>query len=447
MQRFLFSIIFSSILCVFPRPARLCAQTGADPELLAAINQIKAIDNHAHPKRALKEGDTDPATDFADPLEPPFDMPVRLRPDNPEFVAAQRSLYLTTGAEGGTASADQLAAAIRRVRDEKQEQFPAWVLDQLNIESMFANRVTMGRGLAAPRFLWVPYGDGLLFPLDNTAAGAANPDYRAQFNGTSRLLQGHLGEAGLSRLPGSLAEYLSKVVDPAVARSKSSGAVALKFTVAYMRTLDFGNPSEAEVARIYARFCKGGVPPAADYKALQDFIFRHIALKAGELGLHLHIHTGAGGSGFFNQSGANPFLLEPVLNDPKLRKTKFVLVHGGSPFAQQTRMLLYKPNVYADFSAQTFLLSTRELSGVLRSWLEFVPEKVLFGTDAFELTPEVGWPEAAWLSNRSAREALALALTGMMADAQITREQALDLARLVLRENARKLYALPLPAS
>ena len=107
-------------------------------------------------------------------------------------------------------------------------------------------------------------------------------------------------------------------------------------------------------------------------------------------------------------------------------------------------MLLYKPNVYADFSAQTFLLSTRELSTVLRSWLEFVPEKVLFGTDAFDITPDVGWPELAWLSNKSAREALAIALTGMMADGQITRDRALELARMVLRDNARKLYGAKL---
>ena len=443
MRRFLFSIFLASILSLFPCPVRLSAQTAADPELLAAINQIKAIDNHAHPKRALKEGETDPATDFADALDPAMDMPVRLRPDNPEFLVAQRALYLTTDTQGTTVSGDQLSAARKRMRDEKGEQFPTWVLDRLNIESMFANRVTMGPGLAAPRFLWVPYGDGLLFPLDNTAAGAANPDYRAQFNGATRLLQGHLRDAGLSKLPDTLSDYLSKVVDTTLARHKRSGAVALKFTVAYMRTLDFGNPSEAEAARVYARFVKGGVPPPADYKALQDFISRHIALKAGELSVPIHIHTGAGASGYFNQSGANPFLIEPVLNDPKLRKTKFVLVHGGSPLAQQTRMLLYKPNVYADFSAQTFLLSTRELSVVLRSWLEFVPEKVLFGTDAFEITPEVGWPEIAWLSNKSARDALAIALTGMMADGQVTREQAVELARLALRENARKLYGLP----
>lgn len=440
MRGVLSSILLGSALAL--SLSSLCgAQTAADPELLGAINQIKAIDNHAHPKRALKDGETDPATDFADPLDSPLDPPVRLRPDNPEFLAARRWLYLTT--QTGDSSADQLAAAKKKIRDEKQDQFPGWVLDRLNIESMLANRVTMGTGLAAPRFLWVPYGDGLLFPLDNSAAGAANSDYRAQFNGTTRLLQGHLHDAGLSQLPDSLAGYLSKVVDPALAGAKSVGAVALKFTIAYMRTLDVGNPSEVEASRVYARFVKRGVPPAADYKALQDFIFRHVALKAGEISLPLHIHTGAGASGFFNQSGANPFLLEGVLNDPALRKTKFVLIHGGSPFAQQTRMLLYKPNVYADFSAQTFLLSTRELSVVLRSWLEFVPEKVMFGTDAFEITPEIGWPELAWLSNRSAREALALALTGMMSDGQITREQALDLARLALRDNARKLYALP----
>ena len=49
----LLSTIFAILSLSLPR---LCAQTVADPELLAAINEIKAIDNHAHPKRPLKEG-------------------------------------------------------------------------------------------------------------------------------------------------------------------------------------------------------------------------------------------------------------------------------------------------------------------------------------------------------------------------------------------------------
>lgn len=416
------------------------SQTVADADLLAEINKIKAIDNHAHPKRALKEGELDPETDFADPVESPMDMPVRLRPDNPEYVTAQQFLYLPAQPAGRSAAPEELAAAKKKVREEQGDAFPKWVLDRLNIEVMFANRVAMGRGLAAPRFAWVPYADAFLFPLDNSAAGAANPDYRGQIDGARRVLQRYQREVRAEKLPDMLDGYLRQVVDATLTQQKTAGAVAVKFAAAYMRSLDFSDPPEAEAARVYARFAKGGVPPPNDYKILQDFIFRHVARKSGQLGLALHVHTGAGASGYFDQSGASPFRLEPVLNDPKLRQTKFVLVHGGSPFAQQTRMLLYKPNVYADFSAQTFLLSTRELSGVLRSWLEFVPEKVLFGTDAFEITPEVGWPEIAWLSNRSAREALALALTGMMADGQITRPRATELAQMVLRDNAMKLY-------
>ena len=102
-----------------------------------------------------------------------------------------------------------------------------------------------------------------------------------------------------------------------------------------------------------------------------------------------------------------------------------------------------KPNVYADFSAQTFLIYPRELSEVLRNWLEAYPDKILFGTDAFSFGPEVDWPEVAWLSNNTARQALSLALSGMMNDHEITRAQAVELARMVLRENAIKLYSLP----
>lgn len=98
-----------------------------------------------------------------------------------------------------------------------------------------------------------------------------------------------------------------------------------------------------------------------------------------------------------------------------------------------------KPNVYADFSGQTFLLYPRELSEILRSWLESYPDKILFGTDAFAFGPEVDWGEVGWLSNTTARQALALALTGMMNDGEITRERAVELARMVLHDNAAKL--------
>ena len=140
-------------------------------------------------------------------------------------------------------------------------------------------------------------------------------------------------------------------------------------------------------------------------------------------------------------NGSNPALLESVLNDPGLRHTNFVLIHGGAGvFTKYTSYLLMKPNVYTDFSEQTWLISTRKLSEVIRDWLEWYPEKVMFGTDLYPNSPEINWEEIGWQTTQSGREALAIALTGMMQDGEITRARALELAHMALHDNAAKLY-------
>jgi len=110
--------------------------------------------------------------------------------------------------------------------------------------------------------------------------------------------------------------------------------------------------------------------------------------------------------------------------------------------------MLFKPNVYTDFSGIAFLNYPRDVSSVLRSWLEVSPDKVLFGTDGFELDPHMpflSWEEFTCIGTRSARRALALALTEMMRDGEISHEEAVGVARKVLRENAVKLYKLETP--
>jgi predicted TIM-barrel fold metal-dependent hydrolase len=183
-------------------------------------------------------------------------------------------------------------------------------------------------------------------------------------------------------------------------------------------------------------------PADADYKQLQDYLFRYIAAECGRLGMAVHIHTDAGAGSYFQVAGANPLLLESVLNDPELRRTRFVMLHGGWPFTREITALLTKPNAYLDFSSQDLVLSPATLARGIREWLAFVPEKVLFATDAYPYSDELGWEESGWIAARNGREALAIALTGMMRDGEISRDRALELARMVLRENARKLYGL-----
>ncbi len=244
-----------------------------------------------------------------------------------------------------------------------------------------------------------------------------------------------------SEPPASFDDYLKKVVTATLERHKSGGAVAVKFEAAYLRSLHFDDPSRAEAARVYSA-SRRAAPSDASYKQLQDYIFRYIAAECGRLDLPVHLHSAAGGGGYFNVAGANPLGLESVLNDPKLRKTNFVMVHGGWPFTREVAALLSKPNAYADFSEQTFSNYPRAVAGAIREWLEYAPEKVMFATDAYPFSEEMGWEEAGWVAGATGRQALGFALTEMMHDGEITRARALEIARLVLRDNARKLYHL-----
>jgi predicted TIM-barrel fold metal-dependent hydrolase len=385
-----------------------------DPDLASEIASIKAIDNHAHPVRVMPKGQHDRFFDAlpVDNMEPASD-PLALRP----------GVFPKMFPQGK-----------QSVIDAKGQHYPEWVLDEMNVDVMLANRVEMGPGIGPPRFRWVPYADALLFPLDNATLAAENSDRKAFFALEDVLFRRYLTESGLQTRPPTLTDYLDRVVTPTLERHKRGGAVAEKFEAAYLRSLAFDKVERADADRAY----NGHAP----YKQLQDYLFRYIAAECGRLGMAVHLHTMAGAGGYFNVAGVNPLLLEPVLNDPALRKTNFVMVHGGWPFTHEITALLVKPNAYLDFSQQSLVIAPPLLAETLREWLSFIPEKVLFATDAYPFSDELGWEESGWIAARRGREALGIALTRMMRERTISRQRATELARMVMRENARKLYGL-----
>ena len=406
------------------------AREGAiDSGIAAEIQRIRAIDNHAHPVKNVLAGPPDREFDAlpVDNMEPASD-PLNLRPDAPGAAEAAKQLFGS-------------AAGKERLRREKQDRYPAWVLDQMGVDIMLANRVAMGSGIEQPRFRWVPYADALIFPLDNSHLSARNSDRKAFFALEDKLRTRYLKEAGLQIVPATLGDYLTRVVTPTLERQKQGGALAEKFEAAYLRSLQFEKVDRAAAERVYARYVNSA-PPDPEYKLLQDYLFRYIAAECGRLGMAVHLHTAVGAGSYFEVAGANPLLLESVLNDTELRKTRFVMVHGGWPYTREITALLEKPNAYLDYSVQDLLLSPAALAATLREWLEWVPEKVLFGTDAYPYSDQLGWEESGWIAARTGRQALALALTAMMRDGEISRERAAELARMVVRENARRLYGL-----
>lgn len=414
----------------------------ADSQLAAFIAGIRAVDNHTH-VNSVTPGDSDYDALPLDPVAP-FELPVRLRNESPIWPFALKALYGYPHEDLSDAHVADLRASVKRTKDAQRDNFPTWVLDRIGIDVMLANRIAMGAGLAPPRFRWVSYVDALMFPLSNNAQAKTTPDREKLFPLEDRLLERYLSDLHLARIPSTLDAYLRTVVTPTLEAQRRAGCIAVKFEAAYLRSLDFAAAATEDAARIYARHAAGGEPSHRDYKTLQDFLFRFVAREAGRLGMAVHIHSFEGAGNYFVTSGADPLLLEAVFNDPALSKTKFVIIHGGGVFASHAAAMLWKPNVFVDTSILSLAYSNGRFAEVLRGWLTQFPEKVLFGSDASPFGPDLGWEVAAQAGTANARESLALALTQMLRAGEVSPSRAREIATMVMRTNASRLYNLGL---
>src|ERR1051325_2681311 len=216
----------SLIAAFLSLPAQVSGQAGVDRDLLSEIMKIKAIDNHAHPLKYVAEGEK-PDDEFdALPLDAitAFPLPVRLAPSNPEFIRAWPDLYHYSHNDMSEVHVRELMSAKQAVLKQRGDATPSWILDQLNVETMFANRVAMGRGLTPPRFRWVAFDDALIFPLSNAAQMRFNADYKGFYPGEEKLLRRYLGDLNVRGLPATLAASLKQVVTPTLERQKRNGA-------------------------------------------------------------------------------------------------------------------------------------------------------------------------------------------------------------------------------
>src|SRR5438445_3300372 len=293
-MKILFALSISLTLCSIP----LLAQDSPDPNLLVEINRIKAVDNHTHVPQVVSAGEKDDEFDAlpCDPLDP-SDVPTMARADNPLFLKAWQKLYGYKYNDRDAAHVRELLETKQRIAREQGDNYPAWVLDRLNIEYMLANRVAMGRGLNPPRFLWVPFDDALMTPLAADSV-ADTPDKKVFYGQETKLLKAYMSQAGVSALPDTLDEYVGKVITPTLEAQKKAGAPAIKYEAAYLRPLSFGHApgaeERAETQRIYGRYAKGDLASRAEVLQVQNFLFRTIAREAGRLGMAVHIHTGQG---------------------------------------------------------------------------------------------------------------------------------------------------------
>jgi predicted TIM-barrel fold metal-dependent hydrolase len=266
-----------------------------------------------------------------------------------------------------------------------------------------------------------------------------SPSHDRDISKVQTDLRGFLKDGGREEPPPDLAGYLRFVVET-LRRWQADGAVAVKFWDAYLRTLRIADVAESRAAEYYAR---GRATPLSrdDYLALQDFLWRHILLECGRRNLPVHIHSSLGVPPFLRSLESDVRNLEDVLTDPRFFGTSVVLIHGGGPFYEHAAYLALKPNVWIDISSMSFLYPVPDFAAAIRKFLLFAPSKVLFGTDVSNYPGVPGGPDIQHLVlSRSTREAIYLALAGLVEDGIIDEATAIAMGRGILRGNAERLY-------
>ncbi len=223
----------------------------------------------------------------------------------------------------------------------------------------------------------------------------------------------------------TLDDYLA-LLEALFQKAKSSGAVCLKTTLAYQRTLRFERVPKERAEKVYGRPRKELVPD--EVRDFEDYVLWRLVELSARHDLPFQIHTGHA-----RIQGSNPMLLVDLIEaNPK---TKFILFHGGWPWTGETGAILtrHSSHVWLD----SVWLPTISLSAAKRAfheWLEVMPsDRILWGADCSH-------GEGIYGATEMTRRALAEVLAEKVAAGDLIEEHAIRIGRQILRENALKLF-------
>lgn len=220
-------------------------------------------------------------------------------------------------------------------------------------------------------------------------------------------------------------DYLA-VLDHIMRRAAERGAVGMKSTLAYRRTLHYEAVTKSQAAEAFGKR-RGELTPS-QIKAFEDYVFRQFCELSEKHVLPLQIHTG------YVLSQSNPLLLENLIRD--YPKTTFILFHGGYPWVGETAaMALHFPkNVWID-SNWLPTLSYHMAKRAYHEWLDVIPaNRIMWGSDTLHA-------EGLYGATETTRQCLAEVLAERVTRRQVLEAGARHIGEQILRESA--LLAFP----
>lgn len=326
---------------------------------------------------------------------------------------------------------EKLEAHYVASRDE-DAKYTAIAMDKAGIDiavQMCLSEPLVPPGYDSKRFALAQLVDGFLVPLDNSGIG--NTVREKQFVKMTEYFP-NLVKAKLQ--PETFDDYLG-MISTTVDQLDKAGIAALKMNFAYWRDVSIDVVEKDEAGDVFAK--KDTSPKR--YKALQDYILRHLIAKAATVGLPIHIHVGPTAVTKPMET-TSPARFDPFLWLPDIKPAKILLLHGCYPYTREAGFMVGRagdvPNLYLDVSLMWFLVqgAPESLVPILRDWIlaGLVP-RMIYGSDS----PHV---LGIMLAALNARHALYLTLQALVDEGSITEEQALEMAVAILRENAKTLY-------
>ncbi len=173
------------------------------------------------------------------------------------------------------------------------------------------------------------------------------------------------------------------------------------------------------------------------YKPLLDTLLHTVFEVAAAEELPVQFHVGYGDPDA-DLREANPLLLHAILEDRAYRGMPVVLLHGCWPYVREGAYLAaVYGNAYLDLSFGIPFLSRQEMRSVTRAALGAAPtSKLMYSSDGARV------PELHWIGAHDGRRLLGQALGELVADGDLTPDEARRAGEQVLSDNARSLYGL-----
>jgi uncharacterized protein len=239
----------------------------------------------------------------------------------------------------------------------------------------------------------------------------------------------------------SLADW-EAALDGSFERAKEAGFVAIKSGLAYNRPLNYKDATRADAEACFNSLTARRGTLSRDQWRLdslpvQDYMFGRIAANCAKHDLPLQIHTGLFYDTWRDVAQANPALLTPlIIRNPK---TRFVLMHGGYPYGTEwLAMAKNLPNVVLDM-CWVYIISPSFAYRMINEAIETVPGDKILGFGGDYQIPDLAYAHAAFC-----RETVSKVIADKVLEGYWSEEEAIRYARLLLRENAIRVFGLPL---